>query len=40
MPLSGIAPIYTLRRFYDLMRRTIPVEPVEPVEPVALNPSA
>ena len=31
---SGIATIDTPRRFYILMRRTIPVEPVEPTEPV------
>ena len=33
MPLSGIATIYTLRRFHMIMRRTTPVEPSEPVEP-------
>ena len=33
MLLSGIAIIYTLRRFLMIMRRTIPAEPSEPVEP-------
>ena len=33
MTPSGIATIYTPRRFYILMRRTAPVEPSEPVEP-------
>lgn len=33
MPLSGIAIIYTLRRFPMIMRRTTPAEPSEPVEP-------
>ena len=32
---SGIATIYTPRRFHNIMRRTTPVEPVEPSEPVA-----
>ena len=30
---SGIATIYTLRRFYIFMRRTNPFEPFEPIEP-------
>ena len=33
MLLSGIAIIYTPRRFPMIMRRTIPTEPSEPVEP-------
>ena len=33
MLLSGIAIIYTPRRFSMIMRRTIPTEPSEPVEP-------
>ena len=33
MLLSGIAIIYTPRRFHIIMRRTIPAEPSEPVEP-------
>ena len=33
MPPSGIAAIYTPRRFHIFMRRTTPVEPSEPVEP-------
>ena len=32
MLLSGIAIIYTLRRFPMIMRRTTPAEPSEPVE--------
>ena len=33
MLLSGIAIIYTPRRFPMIMRRTTPTEPSEPVEP-------
>ena len=33
MLLSGIAIIYTPRRFPMIMRRTTPAEPSEPVEP-------
>ena len=33
IPPSGIATIYTLRRFYIFMRRTNPFEPLEPLEP-------
>ena len=33
MPPSGIATIYTPRRFYFFMRRTTPLEPFEPFEP-------
>ena len=33
MPPSGIATIYTPRRFHIFMRRTNPFEPVEPTEP-------
>ena len=36
MLLSGIAIIYTLRRFPMIMRRTTPVEPSEPAEPAEL----
>ena len=32
--LSGIAIIYTSRRFPIFMRRTTPVEPIEPIEPI------
>ena len=31
IPPSGIATIYTLRRFYIFMRRTNPFEPLEPL---------
>ena len=33
IPPSGIATIYTPRRFYIFMRRTNPFEPLEPLEP-------
>ena len=33
MPPSGIATIYTPRRFHIFMRRTNPIEPLEPIEP-------
>ena len=33
IPPSGIATIYTLRRFYIFMRCTNPFEPLEPLEP-------
>ena len=29
----GHRSIYTLRRFYSIMRRTIPAHPLEPIEP-------
>ncbi len=32
---SDIATIYTLRRFYMVMRRTAPIEPIEPAEPLS-----
>ena len=35
IPPSGIATIYTLRRFYIFMRRTNPFEPLEPAEPLS-----
>ena len=35
MLLSGIAIIYTPRRFPMIMRRTTPAEPVEPAEPLS-----
>ena len=34
MSAHGIATIYSLRRFYILMRRTFPSEPGETSEPV------
>jgi len=35
IPPSGIATIYTPRRFYMVMRRTNPFEPLEPAEPLS-----